>query len=123
MMVFAMVLCRVMWPNQDSLRRFTVANRGSCFPARSPLVVSHSHLSCVRYAKCMMHLLMGVFWFVLLTSILLFSELTSIPCIFFQSGSEVLKFTVAASHELLRYIKDVLAVTLVYAFLSVVTLL
>ena len=37
MMVFATVLCRMMWPNQESLRRFTVANKGSCLPG-NPLV-------------------------------------------------------------------------------------
>ena len=30
-MVFAVVLCRVMWPNQESLHRFTDSNKGSCF--------------------------------------------------------------------------------------------
>ena len=32
-MVFAMMLCRVVWRNWESLHRFTVANKGSCFPA------------------------------------------------------------------------------------------
>ena len=48
--VFAMVLCRVMWPNQESLHRFTVANKGSCFPAKEPTCcLTYSFVLCSVY--------------------------------------------------------------------------
>ena len=47
---FAMVLCRVMWPNQESLRCFTIANKGFCFPAReSTGCLTYSCVSCLVY--------------------------------------------------------------------------
>ena len=51
-MVFGMVLCRVMWPNQENLRRFTfLPTRALVFQQGSPPVVSHIRLSCVQYTK------------------------------------------------------------------------
>ena len=44
-MMFAMVLCQV--TNQESLHHFTVANKGSCFPAReSTCYLTYSFILC-----------------------------------------------------------------------------
>ena len=49
-MVLAMVLCRVMWPNQERLRRFIIGNKGSCFPAReSTCFLTYSFVFCSVY--------------------------------------------------------------------------
>ena len=49
--LFEIMLCRVIWPNQESFRRFTVDNKDSCFPVRNPLAVSRIRSFCVRCRK------------------------------------------------------------------------
>ena len=43
--------CRAMWPIQESLRRFTVANKGYCFPTKESICLTYSFVLCLAFFK------------------------------------------------------------------------